>query len=329
MRRRRSRGDRGAAEAFQRKFQAKAKLEQATKGINRRRGTKWSKRKAKCFVKGKSRDGDHGQHGEASDPKPMAGRRSLNNIKAWAGNSAWAERARSELKQKLLAASRESKRRKVCEIMDSCGIQFGNDGLSAGQVFTIAAVLGETNIRSADQYLAEVELLQLEQGITWSDVLDRQLTMVKRALKRDTGPEHRAKEVKPDSIRDVWERRNKEKGVPNRVAWCYAWANLWMLRCVELVNLKVEDVTLIYSHKWVGCSWSQTEAEVLWDGFLLQTVSVELGHEGASGPRVRAGESPVVLDGNGTGVPMVKVIKARMDAIDPEMTGHSGRRSGA
>ena len=39
--------------------------------------------------------------------------------------------------------------------------------------------------------------------------------------------------------------------------------------------------------------------------------------------------TPLFPDGHGLVVPQVKVIKAWMDHIETEMTGHSGRRSGA
>ena len=60
-------------------------------------------------------------------------------------------------------------------------------------------------------------MMQLENGVSWTDVLDRQLTMVKRALKRDTGPEARAKEFNPEEVpQDVWETRTTCTGCPIR-----------------------------------------------------------------------------------------------------------------
>lgn len=150
-------------------------------------------------------------------------------------------------------ASKESKRRKVQEVMDSCDIKMQGDGLTADEILTIAAVLGEANIKSSHQYLAELKLMQLEIGISWPDVLDRQLTMVKRALKRDVGPEVRAKEANPEDISvEAWETKLQIKGMPVRSAWAYAWAVLWMLRCVELVNLKASDVQLNFTKKTVS-----------------------------------------------------------------------------
>ena len=61
-------------------------------------------------------------------------------------------------------ASKESKKRKVQEVMDSCDIKMQGNGLTADEILIIAAVLGEANIKSSDQYLAELKLMQLEMG---------------------------------------------------------------------------------------------------------------------------------------------------------------------
>ena len=136
--------------------------------------------------------------------------------------------------------------------MESCYIKLEGCGLTTDDVLTVAAVLGEANIKSADQYLAELKLLQLESGISWTDVLERQLVMAKRALKRDVGPEHRAKEVRVCDIpEDVWETKVKAKGVPHRTTWAFAWVSVWMLRCIELAQLRVSDVTLNFEEKLV------------------------------------------------------------------------------
>ena len=77
-------------------------------------------------------------------------------------------------------ATRASKRKKMQDIMDDNCISFGKDGLEADDLLTIGAVLDEMDIKTGDQYLGEVKLMQLELGITWPDTLDRQLAMVKR-----------------------------------------------------------------------------------------------------------------------------------------------------
>ena len=258
-------------EAFDREYKSKAKLEQTTTRDRNPRGGVRNQRKTKCLGKRKGNVQEHGQHGEAGNSESLGRKRSINDVRAWAVNPGRVESARCKLRRKLFsastAASKESKRRKVCEIMDSCGIT-------------------------------------IEAGVS-----DRQLTMVKRALKRDTGPEHRAKEVKPEDIPEgSWEKRHKAKGTPVRVVWSYTWATMWMLRCVELANLKVDDVTLVYSHKLVvlrikkskmdidgqespGC---KKDSQVLRCGSLQQNVPLAISDANPCGPHGDLERCPTV-----------------------------------
>lgn len=225
--------------------------------------------------------------------------------------------------------------------MDSCNIRLGENGITTDEIVTVAAVLGETAIKSADQYLAEVKLMQLEAGVSWTDVLDRQLTMVKRALKRDTGPEERAKEFNPELMSDrVWETKLQEKGFPIRTAWAYGWAVVWMLRCIELVNLQAADVSLDFANKLVTVYISKSKMDQSAHG-VKRTLKC-CGNETCTrlcpwslAIRVLSDHSnpsettPLFPDKNGTRIQKVKMVKSWMDYINEELTGHSARRSGA
>ena len=75
----------------------------------------------------------------------------------------------SEVKRKNVfsgnaGVKRVKKKEKVPEVMDSCDIKMQGNGLTADEILIIAAVLGEANIKSSDQYLAELKLMQLEMG---------------------------------------------------------------------------------------------------------------------------------------------------------------------
>eukprot|EP00435_Cladocopium_sp_Y103_P050631 s157_g15.t1 len=244
------------SQLLQQEFKAKAAVQQATK---RERGSphRKYKGKAKRNRQGKSgpqRDGGHGIQGVS---QPSNGKRSLDDITQMARDAGWVESARRRLKTKLYSkatlATKDSKRRRISEIMESCCITIGNDGLSQEDLLTIAAVLGEAGLKSADQYLGEVKLLQLESGISWPDVMERQMTMVKRALRRDVGPDCRAREFNPENISDdIWEMKTTRKGSPVRIAWSYSWATIWMLRCVELAQLRAKDIDLDFKKRRVS-----------------------------------------------------------------------------
>ena len=116
------------------------------------------------------------------------------------------------------------------------------------------------------------------------------MTMVKRALKRDVGPENRAKEFDPANIsQEVWESQSGDGNRPRRVAWSYAWAVVWMLRSIELAAMRLGDAHVEFSKKTVtllirksqnGPESPRSEKDVglLWTPHVLEAVSVGISH---------------------------------------------------
>lgn len=332
-------------ESIQQEFKAKEALKQATARSSASSFSKRNQGTGQRSRKRQNRTGSNGKRGKDTTAQLTGTKRPLKDILHLTGNPKWIEGAKRRLKERLFAAStmatKESKRKKIMEIMQNCEIKVQGNGLSVEDLVTIAAVLGETNIRSADQYLAEVKLLQLEAGISWSDVMERQMTMVKRALKRDVGPENRAKEVDPSNISsEIWEAQSRDSGRPRRVAWSYAWAVVWMLRSIELAAMRLGDVHVEFEKKTVTAliRKSKTEQKALGVKRTLtccgMTTCIRMcpwkialrllaDHDGLDE------QAPLFPDTNGSLVPKVKIIKAWMEHIDPEITGHSGRRSGA
>ena len=114
----------------------------------------------------------HRQHGGSSHSFTKT-RRTLKEVTPLASQPSWIETARARLKKRMFSAStsatKESKRKKIQEIMNSCDMKFVPNGLTADELLTLAAVLGESSLKSADQYVGEAKLMQLELGIQWSD----------------------------------------------------------------------------------------------------------------------------------------------------------------
>ena len=332
-------------ESIQQEFKAKEAIEQATARSSSSRHHSRSQRTCQRRRKRKNRVGSNGKWSKDTTPQPTDAKQPLKDIVRLALNPRWIEGAKRRLKERLYAAStmatKESKRRKIMEIMQNCEIKIQGNGLSVEELVTVAAVLGESNIKSADQYLSEVKLLQLEAGISWSDVMERQMTMVKRALKRDVGPENRAKEFDPANIsQEVWESQSSDGNRPRRVAWSYTWAVVWMLRSIELAAMRLGDVHMEFSKKTVTLLIRKSKTDQRALGVKRTLVCCGLptclrlcpwnlalrvlaDHDGDDE------NAPLFPDKKGRLVPKVKVIKAWMENIDPEITGHSGRRSGA
>lgn len=334
--------------SLQQEFQAKKVVEQATSRPKTRRpgsSARGDKRKTKCNRKRKSCVESNGKHDDQRSGKSLEKREGLGKVINFALSSKWVEAARMKLKEKVYSnstlATKQSKRKRITEIMQNCNITIKENGISADELLTLAAVLGEANIKSADQYLAEVKLLQLEMGISWSDVFERQLCMMKRALKRDTGPDARAKEVNPEHIPpELWEQKFQQAGVQNRPCWAYAWAVIWMLRCVELTQLLAGDITLNFNEETVTLFIRKSKMDQAAQGVkrTLKCCGQEICARlcpWSLGIRILAEHTeddemaPLFPDVNGVKVPKIKITKKWMDVIDPGMSGHSGRRSGA
>ena len=91
----------------------------------------------------------------------------------------------------------------------------------------------------------EVKLMHLEAGFDWGAPLERQLYLVKNALKRHKGPEVRANECKIQELSiQVWEKRVRSGVSHNRPALSYAFSCIWMLRAAEAAKTVVGDVEL-------------------------------------------------------------------------------------
>eukprot|EP00435_Cladocopium_sp_Y103_P071761 s1543_g38.t1 len=196
-------------EPFEQEFYAKAALQQAT---SRGREKRPSQGKTKRHRKGK---GSVGNHGDEGNDQSLRRKQSLEEVVTLTQSSTWVQSARKRLASRLYAtstqATKKSKRKKIRENMSSCCISIGNGGVGCDALLTMAAVLGESNIKSADQYLGKVKLLQL-QGVSWSDVLERPRT---RCESKGTDAE------KIDD--ETWEQKGSGRGIPTRVSWSYAW----------------------------------------------------------------------------------------------------------
>ncbi len=296
--------------------------------------------------KGRTSHDSDAENGAGSKSKTVKARKiSKREIEGWK-NSGWILKAKDKLKRKMFSSSthatKNAKRKKLKEVMETCGVtKFQESGITCDGLLSIAAVLGEMGLKSADQYLGEVKLMQLELGISWSDVLDRQMYMLKRALKRDIGPEHRAKEVKILEITpETWEKRIDEPGVQCRVAWSFVWATLWMLRSIEAANLRTSDLMFNAEKRIVSLYIRKSKTDQKASGVRrsMQCCGNDLCDQFCPwnlGLRIMADHveppvnTPLFPDFEGSHVPKVNMVKAWMEEVDTELTGHSARRTGA
>ena len=111
----------------------------------------------------------------------------------------------------------------------------------------MAAALQEAGLKSGQQYMTELMLLHIEAGYDVEAWLKRTFDLCKKSLERDRGPVTRAAEVKVESILrpEPWDRRLKGKGAPLNAVRMVLWAAIWMLREIEVRNMRVGDVSKV------------------------------------------------------------------------------------
>ena len=208
-------------------------------------------------------------------------------------------------------------------------------------ITTVAAVLDSTGMKAGDQYLAEAKSMHVEEGFEWSMCLDRQMSTCKRAMQRDKGPENRAKEVRAKDIKEeVWAAVNTRDKEPRRVAWSYAWATIWMFRAIEAAQISAKDVIVILEERVVKhfIPKSKTDQRCLGTWRTLKCCGrpscdrlcpFSLAVDALNDMKCNDGKAPLFPDEKGNRVSKVHMVTAWAHALDPEMSGHSARRSGA
>ena len=258
----------------------------------------------------------------------------------------WRRKAVSNLRGKMFAkstlASKASKRRRLCEILT----KVKGDGqffpLETEELELVGAILSECNLKTGEQYINEVKLMQLEAGWAWDEVLERQLAMIKRALRRDVGPDRRAIEVKPEEItvEDPSVVAKIGKNAPAFPKMAYVFAAVWMLRSGEVVALDNANLDLDLDNKKVSLSVQKSKMDQGRKGIKRTLVCCGVKPCRSTCPwrisvKVKtymAGEGdrePLIADGSGDRVSRYQLVKAWAANIDHGMSGHSARRSGA
>ena len=290
--------------------------------------------------------GCNAHDGHASDDE--GGRRerapggNLSEAVKQAENQSWRERSQAIFVKKFYApgtlAAKNTKRKRVEEIMEALETEFP---LGIKDVVGIASVLDSAGLKAGDQYLAEAKAMHVEAGHNWSAPLEANMTLCRRALRRDKGPECRAKEVKIQDIsEDVWELYTLAARNPQRVAWSYAWATIWMLRAVEAAEVRIGHVMFGDGGKKVclRIPKSKTDQEASGTTRSLGCCGLEAcSRQCPVALAVRAlaehpnahPEDPLFPDQEGNPVSKLQLVTAWTRHLDKDMSGHSARRSGA
>ena len=277
--------------------------------------------------------------GTADDrPEPVK----LKEVGRKSKDKAWVGKIRKGFVGKFYTsstlASKNTKRKKIIEILDGLGETFP---LSVESMTTLAAVLDSTGMKAGDQYLSEAKAMHIEENFEWTAILDRQMNACKRAMNRDKGPEHRAKEVKVQDIdQKTWSKVNFGDKEPRRVAWSYAWATIWMMRSIEAAQISAKDVVVDLDEKivrhFIPKSKTDQKASGTWRTLKCcgrdacdRHCPVALAVNALNDLKSNECSSPLFPDSKGNRVSKFHMVTAWAANLDKDMTGHSARRSGA
>eukprot|EP00435_Cladocopium_sp_Y103_P030997 s2922_g7.t2 len=244
------------------------------------------------------------------------------------------------------ASSVESKNAKKRTIVKIFEVLAGNNPilpLNPEMLKGLASALQEGDYKAGEGYLIEAKLWHVEEGHSWSDTLDRTFKQCKRALARGRGPRKKAAEVP----REARAHPNKLKFSQADKAVKFArelfvFCTAWMLREIELASLCTEDVMLDHLSKKVTLHLKLSKMDN--EGKGVRRTLQCLCHG-----KVCDWECPYVLSKdvvekveqfNGTSSQLAltrnkklatkgQIVNTWRWLFGPEVSGHSGRRTGA
>ena len=219
----------------------------------------------------------------------------------------------------------------------------------------LAAILKSEKYKAVKPYIIEAKMMHLDGGGDWNLAWDRRFKLCMKAAGRDAGPPKKAVEVPKVSwagTQDTKDTTEKKSGKPvkTRVApqlakASFAVATLWMLREIELSELKREDFSFDEMKKKVTLKLkkSKTDTEARGVCRVLQCTCTsactwECPYE-ATWRFTSGGGKPtktewiddgyIMVSNDGKKARKCDVVAAWKDLYGKEVTGHSPRRTGA
>ena len=257
------------------------------------------------------------------------------------------KKAKVNFKRRFLAfntmQAKNSKRRKVMEIMTNLTDNEEPFPVDQELLIGVGTALDEAQLQSGDQYIHEVKLMQLEAGFDWGAPLERQLFLIKNALKRHKGPEVRASECKPEHLEEsVWKKRVTVGVSHARPAQSYAFTCIWMLRAAEAAKTKVGHVKIDDERRSVSLLIPSSKTDQRGKG-VKRTLVCRCQPENCTrwcawyvaklclaGRGEEQADQHLFKPAKGNRNPgKAQMVKAWAKYVNPYISGHSARRSGA
>ena len=130
----------------------------------------------------------------------------------------------------------------------------------------LAARLKEAGYRSGFKYLLEAKRLHVSNGHAWTAQLDLCLTECKRGLERGMGAAKKAGELHLHEVAhlpdETWEGLAGYEG-PCRAKRSWLVACFWVMREIEVANVRIKDVDLEGSRVTITLPMSKTDQQAI------------------------------------------------------------------
>ena len=198
-----------------------------------------------------------GSGDDLEKPTTTVGAGSMKRALEVASSPTLREEGIKELKKNFWATStlhvRKSRREEVLKLAVEVNQHQGPIfPLKEDVIIGVAAALKAAGMKSGDQYLNELKLWHVEQGFEQPAWMVRCIGLCKKALMRGRGPEKRAAELNPlDISEERWTWRPRDQTLYVRPALAFTWACVWMLREIELGNMRWKHVTTMENSRTV------------------------------------------------------------------------------
>ena len=250
--------------------------------------------------------------------------------------------------------SRESRRKTVRRILgEDCPGGTQHYKFGANSFSKLAATLKNEKYKAIKPYLIEAKMMHLDAGGEWSLAWDRKFKLCMKAAGRDAGPVKKAKEVNKDAWATERKTTESKRKEPDKVKIsvtmaraAFAVATHWMLREVELSELRREDFEFDYKKKLVTLKLKKhkTDTEARGTIRVLQcTCSSECGWKcpytatwrlavcgGETKSQLHCVDDDYILTTvKGQKVKKWEIVKVWKELYGNDVTGHSPRRTGA
>ena len=213
--------------------------------------------------------------------------------------------------------------------------------LTVASLKSLAMALQGAGYKSGYAYLSEAKLLHVERGHEWDLALDRCYKQCVRSLKRGKGPTQQAPEVPKERRSRLVPSALRFKTGVLFVRELFLFAMVWMLRAIELLELRLSDLDFCMGSKVVTLCWRTSKTDQAAEG-VRRTVKCncvgkcdeECPYAVTEGLAQKllgrfSADSFLLVKKSGSRAKVSEITTAWGMLFGMKVTGHSARRTGA